>query len=225
MVLSVTATQSSRHDDSNLPDALEGVDIETGLQRVLGNKSWYLSLLRKFVELHADTAGEIRQALAAGDRETAFRLAHTIKGVTDNIGAAAVHVAAAVLEKFLGSPTADAAVFSALDSFEKSLVSLVTELRAKVPPETLQQMVVLDLQALVPLCEKLACLLREDDSEAVSLLEANEAAFKAAFTSEYQGLRALITEYSFEKAYALLVDAVATAGLRVGRVSAQHTVA
>src|SRR6185295_2945417 len=78
---------------------IEGLDAASGMKRVAGNRTLYLSLLRQFAEKQADAGARLAAALAANDRAGAERIAHTVRGVAGNIGLGAVQAAAAALEK------------------------------------------------------------------------------------------------------------------------------
>src|SRR3989442_15968052 len=80
-------------DDVKLP-SVEGLDTADGLMRVAGNRRLYLKLLRQFVDQQAEAPLRIGEALTAGDRAVAERLAHTVKGVAGNLWARRVHAAA-----------------------------------------------------------------------------------------------------------------------------------
>ena len=64
---------------------IPGVDWESGVKRLMGNEQLYRKLLAKFAASYGDTAGRIRDALNAGDRQTAHNELHTLKGVTANL--------------------------------------------------------------------------------------------------------------------------------------------
>ena len=81
-----------------IPDIADINSVE-GLKRVAGNEKLYRSLLAQFAEKQGDAATQISEALRNGDRELAERIAHTVKGVAGNIGAAKIQVGAAGLEK------------------------------------------------------------------------------------------------------------------------------
>lgn len=66
---------------------LDGVDIESALYMMNGNKKLLDKLLRKFVKNHGRTDQEIREALADKDYELAHRLIHTVTGIAGTIGA------------------------------------------------------------------------------------------------------------------------------------------
>lgn len=77
---------------------LPGIDLQAGLARVERDQGLYLKLLRRF---RADQAGfgtAFRAAWSQGDRETATRLAHTLKGLAGNLGAHVLQEAARRLE-------------------------------------------------------------------------------------------------------------------------------
>ena len=84
--------------DEDLPDTLPGIDVAEGVARIGGNKNLYKQLLLTFLRTRGEVGGEIRSALDTGDRETAERLSHGIKGVAGNVSAMALHGAARDLE-------------------------------------------------------------------------------------------------------------------------------
>jgi len=81
-----------------LPD-LPGVNVAECVRRIGGNVSLYLSLLDKFRANQQGFASSFREALAAGDRATAERLAHTLKGIAGTLGAETLQDSAGILEK------------------------------------------------------------------------------------------------------------------------------
>ena len=96
---------------------LPGIDVAHGVRHCSGRRSLFDRLLRMFVESQSGAADSIRQALAAGDRKTAERLAHTLKSNAATLGGIELSVAAARVEDILreigeggGSASCDAAV-------------------------------------------------------------------------------------------------------------------
>jgi len=77
-----------------LPDELPGIDIAAGVNRIGGNPKAYGNLLRMFKLNQTNTVNEIESALKKEDIDVALRLAHTLKGVSGNIGAMELHEAA-----------------------------------------------------------------------------------------------------------------------------------
>lgn len=77
---------------------IAGVDVAAGMSRVSGNATLYRRLLGMFVDGQASAPDKIAEALGNGDSQAAERIAHTVKGVSGNIGAETVHAAAKALE-------------------------------------------------------------------------------------------------------------------------------
>jgi two-component system sensor histidine kinase/response regulator len=85
----------------DLPHGIAGLDVELGLSRMAGKKRLYLDMLDRYVKGQHGVPCELRAALAREDRATALRLAHTLKGLSDSVGAMAVVSPAAALEQAL----------------------------------------------------------------------------------------------------------------------------
>lgn len=77
--------------------AVPGLDAATGLRRAMGRDALYRSLLQRFVQGQAGAVEAVRVALQQADGDTAVRLAHSLKGVAGQVGAAGVQGDAAAL--------------------------------------------------------------------------------------------------------------------------------
>ena len=77
------------------------LDIATALGRLGNNEALLKKLLALFRQTEADTLQRIRQALAAGDRTLAHRLAHTLKSTAGTVGANRLQAAARAAEQGL----------------------------------------------------------------------------------------------------------------------------
>ena len=85
-------------------------DIKDALDRVEGDRELLEEIVRIFTGECSSSMNAIRQALSAGDAPLLERLAHTIKGASANLSAAAVSSAALELEKLAAAGNlADAA--------------------------------------------------------------------------------------------------------------------
>ena len=60
-----------------------GVDVDQALNRFMGNEALMLKFLLRFPS--DENFSRLRQAIAHGDATTAFKAAHTLKGVTGNL--------------------------------------------------------------------------------------------------------------------------------------------
>jgi two-component system sensor histidine kinase/response regulator len=93
------APAAPRHPGFDLPEGIAGLDTTLGLANMAGKQGLYMAILRRYVNGQRDVGQQIRRALGRGDRSTAHRLAHTLKGVSANIGATLVQQQALVLEQ------------------------------------------------------------------------------------------------------------------------------
>jgi HPt (histidine-containing phosphotransfer) domain-containing protein len=85
--------------EQTLPETLPGIDIPAGLERIGGDRKLFIRLLLVFSRDYAGVTDEIKAALNHNDKDTAVRLAHTIKGVSGNLSAKDLHAVASELEK------------------------------------------------------------------------------------------------------------------------------
>jgi HPt (histidine-containing phosphotransfer) domain-containing protein len=80
-----------------LPD-LPGINVAETVRRMGGSAALYWSLLDKFRVKQRDFPSDIRQALTVDDRDTAERLAHTLRGIAGTLGAKTLQDLAGLLE-------------------------------------------------------------------------------------------------------------------------------
>lgn len=83
--------------DEILPP-LPGIDIESALARVAGNRKLYKKLLIKFRDEYTDSFDVLKKTLNDNDLKEAEIYAHTIKGVSGNIGVNTLQKIASDLE-------------------------------------------------------------------------------------------------------------------------------
>ena len=81
--------------------AVPGMDLTRGMQALRGNGGKYLELLGLFVDFHEQDMARLADRLAAGDMDTAQRLAHTLKGTGATLGAGQLAQRAAQLQDLL----------------------------------------------------------------------------------------------------------------------------
>jgi signal transduction histidine kinase/DNA-binding response OmpR family regulator len=74
------------------------LDVQGALNRLGGRRQLYCKLLRKFESESATIDAIIARHIACSDKETAWRLAHTVKSMSASIGAVCLSQAAAELE-------------------------------------------------------------------------------------------------------------------------------
>jgi HPt (histidine-containing phosphotransfer) domain-containing protein len=188
------------HPDVDLPYDIEGLDVIGGLRRMLGKKPLYLSLLRKFVAGQKSAITNFLQALEVNDWETAERVAHTLKGVSGNIGASNLQQLAERLEFAVKEHQPRKSVKAQLDEIRKPLESLIAQLEQKLPEEQGKTTVVVNQEKLKEVCDKLKVLLTDDDSEAVDFLGTNADLLNTAFPDHFRKLEGSIRSFDYEAA-------------------------
>ena len=188
---------------------VEGLDTADGLLRVAGNRKLYLKLLRQFSVQQAEAPAQIAVQLKTGDRATAERTAHTVKGVAANLGAKAVQAAAGELEKALHGNLDAARLESLRGEFEAVLTPFVERLSAALGKEAAVAAapagIAVDPAQLKLLVEQMNKHLSEFDAAASDCLEANRDAFASLFSAEEFGkFEQHVQDYAFDDALALL---------------------
>ncbi len=189
-----------------LPQRIEGLDLAAGLRRVLGKPARYLAMLRGFAAGQAGVPRQIAAALAVGDRATAERLAHTLKGLAGNIGAGALQQAAAELEKAIGDGTPEAAPFAAL---EHALLLQLAAIGAALPAPgagtpAASTAPAVDARQRDAVLHELTTLLAADNAKAEKVLVEHAALLAAALPDHFRSLEAAIGQFDFEQALAIL---------------------
>jgi two-component system sensor histidine kinase/response regulator len=195
---------------ADLTSTIAGLDMSNGLRRVLGKKPLYLSMLRKFVAGQKSAPAEILKALEANDWDTAERLAHTLKGVSGNIGATDLQRLAENLETAIREQQPRNELDDLLSALKHLLKNLIAQLEQKLPLEQVKISIPVDAAELKAVCDNLITLLTNDDAEAAEVLEANAKLLNAAFPGHYQKIEADILSFNFEAALAALSDANGT---------------
>ena len=188
---------------------IQGIDTREGLRRVLGNKRLYMDLLRRFSEGQSGAAQRIRSALDAGDRDLAERVAHTLKGVSGNIGAAEAQAAAAEIEVAIGEgrPVPELSESLArLDSIVRTAVGHIDAALAEARKD--EPAIAKAGRGTRPLGEIVDALTRfaeESDSEALDYMETVRDDLAELCDREYSArLDASLRAYDFSAALKIL---------------------
>lgn len=95
----VPATHEKDGPEIEIPQNLPGICVSTGLKMLVGDRSLYKELLCMFSEAYCETGYDIEMGLEHGDRESAGRLAHSMKSAAATIGANELAEISAELEE------------------------------------------------------------------------------------------------------------------------------
>lgn len=96
-----------------------GAEIEEVLKRFLGNEALYMKFVVKFLE-DENYSGTIR-GIEERDYEAAFKSAHSLKGVTANLGLEPVRAAAARITDLLREKQPQEVEVELLDQYKEQL--------------------------------------------------------------------------------------------------------
>ncbi|WP_146208802.1 hybrid sensor histidine kinase/response regulator [Azospirillum sp. TSO22-1] len=197
-------------DAVTLPAGVPGLDVAGGLRRVLGKKRLYLDMLRKFVAGQKAAVAVIRAALDGGDRLTAERAAHTLKGTAGNIAAGPLEAAAARVEAAIREDLPREETEAGLDALALLLDALVADLEAALPgPEAADPAAAtVDRERLDAVCERLRTLLADSDPEAEEVLTSNADLLRAGFPERFAAIAGCVQDFDFDQALTELTAAL-----------------
>jgi HPt (histidine-containing phosphotransfer) domain-containing protein len=197
-----------------IPAPTEGhiLQVETGLQQLMGDRELYLQILRRFRQRYPDSGCETRKALNAGEPGHAQRIVHTLKGAAGMIGAQQVYLLASQLETLCAGP--DHLWSAPLAQLEQGLRNLVTVIDDVLDGDP-QQMLAAEppSAAAVPetrmLLLHLSRLLDEGDGAAIEVLEQSATVLAASLGVEvFQEVTEAAHQFDFEAALATLKAAM-----------------
>ncbi len=204
-LISVTTEPKAQAiQDALLPSGIDGLDMANGLRRVLGKKPLYLSMLRKFVAGQKTATAKILEALDGNDWSGAERFAHTLKGVSGNIGATGLQQLAEKLESSIKENSSREKLDALLEQVKKPLDDLIRQLEQTLPEERSNTPVSIDPEQLKAVCDKLETLLADDDAEAADVLAANADLLNSAFPKHFRKIDEGIRAFDFEAALVAL---------------------
>jgi len=184
-----------------------GLDIEAGLHVVRGKLPNYLRLLNMFGTLHHDDLPKLREKLAAGDRDGARMIAHSLKGVAANLGAAELRRQAAELEtaiKTARPPAELEAMIAALESARNSFVGTLKEI---LPEQLLSTQQAVDWSTLRQIIDELAVLLDAAEMESYQRCARHAPEIRAGLGTLGQEIVSNIEAFAFPEALERIAEA------------------
>ncbi len=189
---------------------IEGIDVYGGIKRVAGNRRLYMDLLKRYAEGQQDSAKRIREALKNKERVLAERIAHTVKGVSGNLGATVVQAVAGELEESIRGDDADGRTAEILTRFSLALGTAIARIRSALSeatesPKNTTGSRKLDIFELTEILQKLTRYTEDSDSEALEYLDSIHDDLAAACPPEdLNELETAMRAYNFPSALAIL---------------------
>ncbi|MBF0422540.1 MAG: response regulator [Magnetococcales bacterium] len=203
------AEEPAPQDDLQLPEALDGVDLEVGLGNVNGKRKLYLKILKNIYDGHRNIVARIGALLEQGNIVEAHRLAHTFKGMAGTMGAKKMQEVAQRLESLLKSGKIDGieelwAPFSQeVQRVMSSLEQFLSQLAPTPKPEMINTapFEVVPRDRWQPVFDELRQLLAEGDSDALKLLaQARKLLAGYPIMETLQTMESQIDDYEFDAA-------------------------
>ncbi|MES9844764.1 MAG: response regulator, partial [Candidatus Sedimenticola sp. 6PFRAG5] len=187
---------------------IQGINVRDARKHVGGNLKLYMQLLKKFQKNQSNVPEEVMKALEMGDLDTARRIAHTLKGVSGNLGARRLFESARDLEECIKKDSEDCVqrqmgevrealgqVLEAIDQLEHPSARSGAEAEDRD----------IDLAKLGPRINELASLLADDDTAASRYLATlREECCAAALRDGFDEIESLIENYDFGEALVVL---------------------
>jgi HPt (histidine-containing phosphotransfer) domain-containing protein len=178
------------------------LDVEEGLDRLMGERSLYLQILRRFLQDYRDSCQRIESLLAQRQEAKAQLAAHSLKGSAGLIGAQLVHDQSVLVENAIADGADAAALVSQLDVMLRetcaSIDQLLSDHSDNVAPSAAP---VIDPSQLRALLEELVGLLRDGDGAAIDLVEKSAPVLAAALgVPTFQMVAAATHAFDFETA-------------------------
>ncbi len=185
------------------------LDTARALAQLSGNIELYQRMLAKFIDQHGDDAAMLRRLLAAGNRDEARRLTHTLKGLAGTLGATELQHTAALLEHLIGTEAEQPSIEQQLKLLAENLAAprnaIASHLTAKQP--TASPPPTVDLDQIQSLTESLLEHLKDGNIKANKLwLRLAPLIKSVADPAEIGKLERLIENYDFPEAWATLRD-------------------
>jgi HPt (histidine-containing phosphotransfer) domain-containing protein len=107
-------------------------NVRDAMGRLGNNKKLYEKLLARFSAEYADFYGKLRSAVDGKDWEGASGLAHTMKGLSGNLGADSLYAASLNVETICKAGGASPELEGAMENFSRELNRALDEVKAGV---------------------------------------------------------------------------------------------
>ncbi len=189
------------------PVTRETIDVNDGIERVMGNRELYARMLRRFRQDYRHGVLPIRTALSLNDPVLAHRLAHTLKGASGMIGAHRLEQRASTLEEAIRTNTIALreALASLTPELDKVLHLLDILLEGSPPAGMPVHLPARPLLGDAALLQRLLELLSNGDGAAVDLLDEAGASLQVILGQDKLArVTAAVTQFDFEAALSAL---------------------
>ncbi|MFM6989001.1 MAG: response regulator [Arenimonas sp.] len=192
------------HEAAAAPD----LDTALGLGRMGGKAALYARILAQFRDRQADASVQIRNALDAGDAGTAQRIAHTLKGLSGNIGAVGLQNACELVEARIRAGDTGGDFTARLSEMASRLDAVMAAAQRYLQDSgsggtkdaDRHPMADHDPGDALRSINRLAEMLSDADAASLDFFHAHAGIFKDAWPQEFGAIREAVESFDFELA-------------------------
>lgn len=205
-----TIGDATAHTDEikQLPEkltAIPALNAQRGLKVLNGHLATYLRLLRSYAVDHAEDMLRLREHVSKDDWNGATRLAHSLKGISGNLGAMGIYDMAAILETSIKARQDSAIIEQQIRTLDSELKQLTTAITTALPEEDpISYDGDIDWAAVRQLLSKLEILLEKSSIQSNHLIDAQSVLINAALGSLGGDLMRQIKNFLYPEALATL---------------------
>lgn len=180
--------------------ALRGLDVKRGLNRLMGNEALYRKLLRGFARECHEILPRLIHLAETEDYAEGHEVAHSLKGVAGTIGAESLQKKLQEIETAFAE--SDSRVSSMLQGLESEMMALSADILSILGREERSQAPLEqeDMNSLRPRLEKMLQLLKEHDVEVKDVFETVEASLRTMTPAFAQRMDEMLSEFDFSTA-------------------------
>lgn len=177
-------------------------------------------LLTRFLETQGEAHLRLSESIRNGHMDIAGLDAHTLKGVSGNIGAGRVQQQATSLETAVkagvSGPMLEQQLEGLAASLKEAILTIKAHLEARPPAAPTEHSLQTDAALVGPLLERLEGLLAEDDGEAADSLDKMCAVLSAALgAEEFRRIESAVRQFEYARALELIREARDRLGMHV----------
>jgi CheY-like chemotaxis protein/HPt (histidine-containing phosphotransfer) domain-containing protein len=202
--------QKQPEDDEEFqpwPESVAGLNIKLGIKQVGGNEKLYQKLLKDFLHNHEHLAKDMKKMLNSSDPSQATRAAHTLKGVSANIGAERLHrISSDIDNRLKNELTIDNSI---LQEFSKACDELCGSIHQLIAPTAEREKPGASSAPINKIeLDNLLQGLRIGDAESRNNVQKLSTSLESLLGKEkFEQLTQLIQDYEFEAAADILSTA------------------
>jgi len=189
---------------------IEGINLAQGLQRTQQDLELYTRLLRRFAGTQRDFGRDFILALENEGPAAAERIAHSLTGVSGNIGATGVQYQAKLLEEHCNKDGDQDAIKEQLHLVDAVLKKVIANIDSALPEESKDHNDAQTLSTALDRLGELSILVSQNDTTALRVIGELKTMTELKENKKLDAVELAIRDYDFETAARLLEPIIET---------------